>query len=77
MRSSVERSITAEDVVESVAHLCSVHGEPEVHRSDNGPEFVAKVVKEWLERSCVKDTLHRAGEPMGERIRRVVQQLLS
>jgi transposase InsO family protein len=34
----VERSITAEDVVELLAYLFSVHGEPKFIRSDNGPE---------------------------------------
>jgi hypothetical protein len=32
----VERSITAEDVVELLAYLFGVHGEPEFIRSDNG-----------------------------------------
>jgi len=50
----VERSITAADVVELLAYLFRVHGEPEYIRSDNGPEFVARAVKEWLACSEVR-----------------------
>lgn len=50
----VKRSITAEDVVDLLAYLFTVHGEPEFSRSDNGPEFIARVVQQWLERSGVR-----------------------
>ncbi len=64
----VERSITAEDVVETL-HRCFVRrGEPTFIRSDNGPEFVAKAIKRWLEVSGVRDPLHRAGSSVGERL---------
>jgi transposase InsO family protein len=59
----VERSITAEDIVELLAYLFSVHGEPEFIRSDNGPEFIAKAVKAWLERSGVKTLYIEPGSP--------------
>lgn len=59
----VERSITAEGVVELLAYLFSVHGEPEFIRSDNGPEFIAKAVKAWLERSGVKTLYIEPGSP--------------
>ena len=45
----VERSITAEDVVSTLASLFRSRGEPAFIRSDNGPEFIAKTVKQWLE----------------------------
>jgi putative transposase len=50
----VERSITAEDVVETLASVFRRRGEPIFIRSDNGPEFVAKAVKRWLEVSGVR-----------------------
>jgi putative transposase len=50
----VERSITAEDVVETLATLFRRRGEPAFIRSDNGSELVAKTVKRWLEASGVK-----------------------
>ena len=50
----VERSITAEDVVKTLASLFGRRGEPSFIRSDNGPEFVAKAIKHWLEASGVR-----------------------
>jgi transposase InsO family protein len=44
----VERSITADDVVATLARLFEGRGEPSYIRSDNGPEFVAEAVKRWL-----------------------------
>jgi putative transposase len=59
----VDRSITAEDVVGLLAYLFSVHGEPEFIRSDNGPEFIAKAVQDWLQRSGVKTLYIEPGSP--------------
>ncbi len=36
----VERSITAKDVVKTLATLFTQRGEPTFIRSDNGPEFI-------------------------------------
>jgi putative transposase len=58
-----KRSIKAEDVVELLAYLFRVHGEPEFIRSDNGPEFIAKAVKEWLVASGVKTLYIEPGSP--------------
>ncbi len=44
----VERSITAEDVVDTLGRLFVERGAPGYIRSDDGPEFVAKAVKRWL-----------------------------
>jgi transposase InsO family protein len=44
----VDRSITAQDVVQTLDHLVAQRGVPEFIRSDNGPEFAAKAVKEWI-----------------------------
>ena len=49
----VERSITAEDVVSTLASLFCQRGEPAFIRSDNGPEFIAKAIRRWLEVSGV------------------------
>jgi putative transposase len=59
----VERSITAEDVVETLASLFRQRGEPAYIRSDNGPEFIAKAIKEWLEASGVKTLYIEPGSP--------------
>lgn len=59
----VARSIRAGDVVELLAALFRVHGEPAYLRSDNGPEFIATVVKEWLARSGVQTLYIEPGSP--------------
>jgi putative transposase len=59
----VERSITAEEVVRILAALFAKRGEPAFIRSDNGPEFIAKAVKRWLEVSGVKTLYIEPGSP--------------
>jgi putative transposase len=59
----VDRSITAQDVVDLLRYLFSVHGEPEYIRSDNGPEFIAKAVRAWLKQSGVQTLYIEPGSP--------------
>jgi transposase InsO family protein len=49
----VERSLTAEDVVAS-RRLSGRQQRPDLMRSDNGPEFIALAVKEWLKDTRIK-----------------------
>jgi putative transposase len=60
---TVERSITAEDVVATLAYQFQVHGEPEFIRSDNGPEFIAHAVKNWLAAAGVRTLYIEPGSP--------------
>jgi len=57
------RSITAEDVKDQLIWLFMVRGVPEHIRSDNGPEFIAKSLQSWLERSEVKTLYVKPGAP--------------
>lgn len=59
----VERSITAADVISTLDYLFRVHGEPEFIRSDNGPEFIARAVQDWLASSGVKTLFIAPGSP--------------
>jgi len=59
----VERSITAEDVVSTLALLFDQRTEPAFIRSDNGPEFIAKAVKRGLEVSGVRTLYIEPGAP--------------
>jgi putative transposase len=59
----VERSITAEDVIGILVRLFRQRGAPEFIRSDNGPEFIAKAIKQWLEASGVKTLYIEPGSP--------------
>ena len=42
------RSIRSTDVIDTLANLMTSRGVPAHIRSDNGPEFTARVVREWL-----------------------------
>lgn len=44
----VERSMTSGDVIEILDELVARRGVPEFIRSDNGLEFVANAVKDWI-----------------------------
>ena len=50
----VQRHITSQDVLERLYWLFLVRGTPAHIRSDNGPEFTARAVREWLGRLQVK-----------------------
>ena len=59
----VQRSLTSEDVIDQLFTLFILRGIPEHIRSDNGPEFTAKVVRKWLERLGVKTLFIEPGSP--------------
>ena len=44
----VGQSMASEDVINHLAELFAMYGVPECIRSDNGPEFVAKAIQQWL-----------------------------
>lgn len=58
----VARRLTSKDVIRVMARLMLKHGVPAHIRSDNGPEFVAKVLREWLHRLDV-EALIEPGSP--------------
>ena len=60
---TVERKITSHQVIEGLADLFIAKGIPEYIRSDNGPEFTAKVVRKWLERLGVVTLFIEPGSP--------------
>ena len=59
----VARKLTSEDVLERLSDLFIRRGVPDYVRSDNGPEFTAKRVKDWLERVEVKTLFIEPGSP--------------
>lgn len=40
--------MTSEDVINRLSELFVMYGVPDAIRSDNGPEFVAKAIQDWL-----------------------------
>jgi transposase InsO family protein len=59
----VERKLKSIDVLETIADLFLIKGVPEHIRSDNGPEFTAKVIREWLERIGSQTLFIEPGSP--------------
>jgi putative transposase len=59
----VARKQSSEDVLERLSDLFVRRGVPDYIRSDNGPEFAAKRVKDWLERVEVKTLFIEPGSP--------------
>ncbi len=50
----VERRLNSRDVLDTLGELFVQHGAPEHIRSDNGPEFIAIALREWLARLGVQ-----------------------
>jgi transposase InsO family protein len=59
----VGRSMTSEDVINRLAELFVMYGVPECIRSDNGPEFIAKAIQQWLTSLDVKTLYVEPGSP--------------
>jgi putative transposase len=59
----VSRRLNSEDVLCRLTELFVSRGVPEHIRSDNGPEFTAKAVREWLARVGVRTLFIEPGSP--------------
>ena len=59
----VARRLTSDDVLERLAWLMATRGVPGHLRSDNGSEFTATAVREWLARVGVRTLYIEPGSP--------------
>jgi transposase InsO family protein len=59
----VARSITAADVTRTRMRLFATRGVPRGLRSDNGPEFIAQAIRNWLKASGVETLYIEPGAP--------------
>ena len=59
----VERSIPSAKVIDSLEWLALVRGLPAYIRSDNGPEFVAQAVRNWLGEKRCRTIYIKPGSP--------------
>jgi putative transposase len=57
------RHIGANEVIEQLANAMIVHGIPEHIRSDNGPEFIANRLRDWLAHVGVRTAYITPGSP--------------
>jgi transposase InsO family protein len=63
LAAEVGRTFTARDVMLTLQYLFAVRGAPEHIRSDNGPEFIAKELQQWLERAAVRTLYIQKASP--------------
>lgn len=59
----VDRRLDSEDVLERLTELFTTRGMPTYIRSDNGSEFTATEVREWIARVGVKTLFIEPGSP--------------
>lgn len=59
----VARKITAQNVLQELFDVIAQKSLPDYIRSDNGAEFTAKAVREWLGRIGVKTLFIEPGSP--------------
>jgi len=59
----VRRSMTARDVITVLQRIVDQRGAPRYVRSDNGPEFVARALKDWLTASGIATLYIDPGAP--------------
>jgi transposase InsO family protein len=59
----VARRLSSDDVLERLSWLMVTRGVPGHIRSDNGPEFTAQVVRDWLARAGVQTLFIEPGSP--------------
>ncbi|MCZ4259223.1 integrase core domain-containing protein, partial [Limimaricola sp. G21655-S1] len=59
----VDRKLNSTDVVDALTDLFILRGPPEFIRSDNGPEFVATKVRDWIEAVGAKTAFIEPGSP--------------
>jgi putative transposase len=59
----VERKLKSLDVIDVLSDLFILRGVPKHIRSDNGPEFIAKAVREWIAAVGAKTAYIEPGSP--------------
>ena len=59
----VERRLKSPDVIDVLSDLFILRGVPGYIRSDNGPEFIAKAVREWIAAVGAKTAYIMPGSP--------------
>ncbi len=59
----VDRRITSQNVIDQLFYLFIFRGTPQYIRSDNGPEFTAKAVRNWLKNLEITTLFIEPGSP--------------
>ena len=64
------------DLLSVLQEAIEEQGVPEYIRSDNGPEFIAKIIQQWLRENNIKALYIDPGKSLEEWIRRELQRPL-
>ena len=59
----VDRALRSADVLEWLQKAIVEHGAPKYLRSDNGSEFIAKIVQQWLQEQHIQTIYIEPGSP--------------
>ena len=59
----VKRKLNSTDVVDTLTDLFILRGVPSFIRSDNGPEFIAEIVRNWIAAVGAKTAYIEPGSP--------------
>lgn len=59
----VDRKLNSTNVIDALADLFTMRGSPAFIRSDNGPEFIAKAVRDWIAAVGAKMAYIEPGSP--------------
>ena len=59
----VARKVKSDDLIDRLTELFVYRGVPDYIRSDNGPEFTAEALREWLAKLDVKTLFIAPGSP--------------
>ena len=73
----VERQLTASEVLAVLEKAMARYGVPGYIRSDNGPEFIAAKVQQWLRKKKDQDDLYRPGKSVAKWLHRELPQSFS
>src|SRR5690606_41999517 len=63
----IDRKLNSTDVIDVLSDLFILRGVPEHIRSDNGPEFIATAVQDWITAVGAKTAYIAPGSPWEDR----------
>jgi len=66
----VDRKLNSGNVIDALSDLFILRGVPSFIRSDNGQEFIALAVQNWIKAVGAKTAYIEPGQPLGERLLR-------
>jgi putative transposase len=70
----IDRRLRSTDVIDVLSDQFILRGVPDHIRSDNGPEFVATAVREWIAAVGARTAYIEPGSTLGERLLRELQR---